>query len=66
MQIAQQILFILISGLAIWLFAKKVKEISRNIKLGRDEDINDNKPVNAGKMFCCWHSAKRKCFAIRW
>lgn len=43
MQIAQQILFILISGLAIWLFAKKVKEISRNIKLGRDEIINDNK-----------------------
>jgi heterodisulfide reductase subunit C len=42
MQIAQQILFILISGLAIWLFAKKVKGISRNIKLGRDEDLNDN------------------------
>lgn len=42
MQIAQQILFILISAAAIWLFAKKVKEISRNIKLGRDEDLNDN------------------------
>ena len=37
MQILQQILFILISGLAIWLFSRKVKEISRNIKLGRDE-----------------------------
>jgi heterodisulfide reductase subunit C len=43
MQIAQQILFVLISGLATWLFAKKVKEISRNIGLGRDEAINDNK-----------------------
>lgn len=43
MQLAQQILFILISVVAIWLFTKKVKEISRNIKLGRDEDINDNK-----------------------
>ncbi|WP_276502686.1 (Fe-S)-binding protein [Terrimonas pollutisoli] len=42
MQIAQQILFILVSGLAIWLFSKKVKEISRNIKLGRDEDLSDN------------------------
>jgi heterodisulfide reductase subunit C len=42
MQIAQQILFILISAAAIWLFSKKVKEISRNIKLGRDEDLNDN------------------------
>ena len=42
MQIAQQILFILISGLAIWLFSKKIKEISRNINLGRDEDLSDN------------------------
>ncbi len=44
MQIAQQILFILISITAIWLFSKKVKEISRNIRLGRDEDLSDNKP----------------------
>ena len=43
MQIAQQVLFILLSALAIWLFTKKVNEIRRNIKLGRDEDINDNK-----------------------
>ena len=42
MQIAQQILFILLSGVAIWFFSKKVKEISRNIRLGRDETINDN------------------------
>ena len=47
MQIAQQILFILISGIAIWLFTKKVKEISRNIRLGRDEDFSDN----AGKRW---------------
>jgi heterodisulfide reductase subunit C len=44
MQIVQQILFILISGIATWLFAKKVKEIRRNINLGRDEEISDNKP----------------------
>ena len=42
MQIAQQILFILISVVAIWLFSKKAREITRNIKLGRDEKINDN------------------------
>jgi len=42
MQIAQQILFILISVVAIWLFSKKASEITRNIKLGRDEKINDN------------------------
>jgi heterodisulfide reductase subunit C len=44
MQLAQQILFIVISTASILLFTKKVKEISRNIKLGRDEDISDNKP----------------------
>jgi heterodisulfide reductase subunit C len=44
MQIAQQILFILISIISVFFFSKKVKEISRNIKLGRDEDISDNKP----------------------
>jgi heterodisulfide reductase subunit C len=44
MQLAQQILFILLSTISIWLFSKKVKEISRNIRLGRDEDISDNKP----------------------
>ena len=43
MQIIQQILFVLFSAAAIWLFAKKVKEISRNIKLGKDEDIFDRK-----------------------
>ena len=42
MQIIQQILFILISAFSVWFFSKKVKEISRNIKLGRDEDLNDN------------------------
>ncbi|MBL7741671.1 MAG: (Fe-S)-binding protein [Chitinophagaceae bacterium] len=42
MQIAQQILFVFISGLAIWFFAKKIKEISRNIRLGRDENLADN------------------------
>lgn len=42
MQLAQQILFILISGVAVFFFTKKIKEISRNINLGRDEKINDN------------------------
>ena len=45
MQIAQQILFVLVSIIAIWLFTKKVKEISRNIKLGRDEDFSDKKSL---------------------
>jgi ferredoxin len=43
MQILQQVLFVLVSIAAIWLFTKKVKEISRNIRLGRDEDFSNNK-----------------------
>ena len=43
MQIIQQVLFVLVSAIAIFLFSKKVKEISRNIKLGKDEDFSDNK-----------------------
>lgn len=43
MSIIQQILFILLTGFAIFLFIKKAKEISANINLGRDEDISDNK-----------------------
>src|SRR5687768_7595021 len=39
MQLAQQILFVLIFIAAIWLFVRKVKFISRNIKLGRDEEF---------------------------
>ena len=45
MQIAQQIVFVLVSIIAIWLFTRKVKEINRNIKLGRDEDFSDNKSL---------------------
>ena len=45
MQIVQQVLFVLVSIVAIWLFTRKVKEISRNIKLGRDEDFSDNKDI---------------------
>ncbi len=39
MQLVQQILFIVLVGAAIFLFAKKAKFISRNIHLGRDEKI---------------------------
>ena len=42
MQIIQQILFILLSTVAIWLFTKKVRAIRRNILLKRDETINDH------------------------
>lgn len=41
MQLIFQVLFIAMAGIAVWLFSKKVKEISRNIRLGREEQIND-------------------------
>src|SRR3984885_9124016 len=42
MQYIPQIIFIILSIAAIVFFAKKVREIRRNILLGRDETINDN------------------------
>src|SRR5688572_30047610 len=45
MQIVQQVFFTLLSVFSIWLFAKKIKEIRRNINLGRNELINDHKPL---------------------
>src|SRR6478609_1032617 len=51
MHIAQQALFILLSIISIWLFAKKVKEIRRNIFLGRKEKINDNKAQRWRNLF---------------
>lgn len=45
MQLIQQILFALLSIAAIWLFSKKVKELWRNINLGREADYSDNKGI---------------------
>ncbi len=42
MQIVQQILFVLIAAAATFLFARKVREIIRNINLGKDKKIKDN------------------------
>ncbi len=42
MHLIQQIAFILFAAISIYLFARKIGEIRRNIKLGRDEDLSDN------------------------
>ena len=44
MQILQQVLFAVCLGAATWFFSKKVSEIRRNILLGIEEDLADNKP----------------------
>ena len=43
MQPAQQILFIILVGIAVFLFWRKAKEIKANINLGQDEDLSDHK-----------------------
>jgi len=43
MLLLQQLLFILLVAFSVYLFSRKVKEISANIKLGHDEDLTDNK-----------------------
>ncbi|MEP7251356.1 MAG: (Fe-S)-binding protein [Ginsengibacter sp.] len=42
MQLFQQILFIALTAGAIFIFSVKVKEIYRNINLGRDENLSGN------------------------
>ncbi len=39
-----QLIFVLVSGVAIYLFAKNLGKIRRNILLGKDIDLSDNKP----------------------
>lgn len=41
MQILQQVLFVLITAIAIYLFIKKIGEIRRNILFGKDKDLTD-------------------------
>ena len=43
MPIIFQLLFIACTGFATWLFAKNIMQIRRNILLGKDEDLSDNK-----------------------
>lgn len=42
MPVVQQIIFIILLFAATWFFIKKVREIHRNINLGRDENLNDH------------------------
>ena len=65
MQIAQQVLFVLLSATAIWLFSKKVKEIARNIRLGRDEDLSDQ-PSRRWKNLLLLAFGQKKMFRNPW
>lgn len=41
MQYVQQAAFILLAGIATWLFSRNILQIRRNILLGKDEDFRD-------------------------
>ena len=43
MQYIDNILFVVLLGAGIWFFAKNIKSLIRNIKLGKDIDRTDNK-----------------------
>ena len=45
MHLLPQIIFIAVLGFAVWMFAKNTRQIRRNILLGRNEDLSDNKPL---------------------
>jgi heterodisulfide reductase subunit C len=42
MQYIQQAAFLLLAGFSIWLFAKNIGQIRRNIFMGKKEDLSDN------------------------
>ncbi|MET0635136.1 MAG: (Fe-S)-binding protein [Chitinophagaceae bacterium] len=61
MQIAQQILFVLVSGLAIGLFIKEAGKILRNIRLGRPQDLSDH-PAERWKNLLLLAFGQKKMF----
>ncbi len=42
MSFAPQIMFLLLTGISVWLFSKKAGEIKRNILLGKPDDLSNN------------------------
>ncbi|MEO5943046.1 MAG: (Fe-S)-binding protein [Ferruginibacter sp.] len=45
MQYLPQVIFVLLAGFAVVLFTKNILQIKKNILLGKDEDLSDNKPL---------------------
>lgn len=46
----EQILFVIVSAASIYLFARNLGKIRRNILLGKDADLSDNKPERIKTM----------------
>ncbi|MGB5238316.1 MAG: 4Fe-4S dicluster domain-containing protein [Flavobacteriaceae bacterium] len=50
MQYIPNIIFLLLLVAAIGLFARNIRRMVRNVKLGKEEDLSDNKPQRWGNM----------------
>jgi len=50
MALVSQILFVLLFGVSVWMFAKRVRFIRRNIFLGRELKLNENKAARWKQM----------------
>jgi hypothetical protein len=61
MELFQQILFLIVVGIAAYLFLKRIFRIRKNILLGRDEDRTDQ-PANAGVLCCLVAFGQKKMF----
>ena len=61
MQFIPQLIFVLLAGAAIGLFAKKIKKIRNNILMGKDEDYSDN-PVARWKNVLLLAFGQKKMF----
>lgn len=62
MQYIQQIIFVAVSAVSIWLFARKAGEIRRNILLGKDENLNDH-PSRRWKNLLLLAFGQKKMFS---
>lgn len=61
MQYLSQILFVALTAVAVWLFAKKAGAIRRNILLGKDENLNDH-PAKRWKNLVLLTLGQKKMF----
>ncbi len=51
MAILQQVIFVCLTGISVWLFTKKAGEIKRNIFLGLPENLNNNPSARWKNLF---------------
>lgn len=65
MHFIPQVLFVLISGLAVWLFAKNIVQIKKNILLGKEEDLSDHASLR-WKNVLLLAFGQKKCSGTRW